>query len=352
MRQGFTVTNHLSLASHGWQPFFQQQLSLDEWESALPARIIEQHKSVLELATEAGHQTLSISHSMPTLAVGDWILLNTDGSFLRLLERKSCFRRKAAGSKVSEQLIAANVDTAFIVCSLNDDFNLNRIERYLSIVHDAGAEPVVVLSKVDLCANPEALRVQVQALDSMLLVETVNSFDADSTAVLEPWCQPGKTIVLLGSSGAGKSTLANTLLGQDLQLTAAIREQDAKGRHTTTRRSLLAMPGGAILIDTPGMRELQLADCQDGVAATFADIEALARACRFGNCQHDSEPGCAVTAAIGSGDLDERRFMNYQKLLREQAVNAASLAERRADDRELGKYYRRVLRQSNKLKRG
>lgn len=345
------MTNHLSLANLGWQPFFQQQLSLDEWGTAVPARIIEQHKSELELAAEVGKQTLSISRSMPTLTVGDWVLLNAEGSFLRLLERKSCFRRKAAGSKLSEQLIAANVDTAFIICSLNDDFNLNRIERYLSIVNDAGAEPVVVLSKMDLCADPEALCAQVQALDSLLVVETVNSLSTDSTSILMPWCQPGKTVVLLGSSGAGKSTLGNSLLGQATQVTAAIREHDAKGRHTTTRRSLLAMPGGAMILDTPGMRELQLADCEDGVATTFADIEELAKACRFADCQHNSEPGCAVREAIDCGDLDERRFINYRKLFREQALNAASLAERRADDRELSKLYKRVQRESKKLKR-
>lgn len=351
-RQGFTVTNHLSLASLGWQPFFQQQLSLDEWDTVIPARVVEQHKSEIEVATEVGKQTVPLTYSMPRLTVGDWVLLDADRLFLRALARQSCFRRKAAGSKVSEQLIAANVDTAFIVCSLNDDFNLNRIERYLSIVNNANAEPVVVLSKMDLCSDPVNLSSMVQGLDSLLCVETVNCLSGDSVSVLMPWCQSGKTVVLLGSSGAGKSALTNTLLGSDQQLTGTIRENDAKGRHTTARRSLLTMPDGAMTLDTPGMRELQLADCEEGVATTFSDVEGLARNCRFGDCQHENEPGCAVRKAIDSGDLDERRYLNYCKLSREQALNAVSLAERRANDRQLSRYYKRVQLEAKEIKRG
>lgn len=339
-----------SLVELGWQPFFQQQLNMEEWDAATPARVVEQHKSELEVATEAGTHTLEITHAMPSVTVGDWILLDDDGMFLRALERKSCFARKAAGSKLARQLIAANVDTAFIVCSMNEDFNLNRIERYLSVVNNAEAEPVVVLSKMDLCADPEGMSQQVQALDNMLCVESVNSLSSDSVSKLIPWCQPGKTVVLLGSSGAGKSTLSNRLLGDEYQDTGDIREDDGKGRHTTTRRSLLKMPAGAMILDTPGMRELQLADCEEGVASTFSDIIDLADNCRFGDCQHDNEPGCAVRAAIDCGELDERRLLNYLKLSREQALNSASLAQRRATDKDLGKYYKRTLADAKKLK--
>ncbi len=352
MRQGFIVNKSLTLASLGWQPFFQQQLSFDEWESLLPGRVLEQHKSSIEVATEAGKLIVSLTPSCPALTVGDWVLLDTDHRPSRLLERKSCFRRKAAGSKVSEQFIAANIDTAFIVCSLNDDFNLNRIERYLSICHEAGVEPVVVLSKADLCADPDAFRQQVQQLDSLLCVEVLNGLNKTSCQVLLSWCAAGKTVVMLGSSGAGKSTLTNTLLGESLQATAGIREDDSKGRHTTTRRSLVAMPDGGMLLDTPGMRELQLIDCEQGVSATFSDIEALASQCRYGDCQHDAEPACAVKAAIASGDLEERRLSNYRKLLREQAMNSASLAERRAHDKQLSRYYSRTLEEANRIKRG
>ncbi|MGB1012266.1 MAG: ribosome small subunit-dependent GTPase A [Thiolinea sp.] len=346
------MTNHLSLADMGWQPFFQQQLSLDEWETARPGRIVEQYRTELEVMTETGKETLPVTASMPSLTVGDWVLLQPDNRIERVLERISCFRRFAAGSKVAAQLIAANVDTAFIVCSMNDDFNLNRIERYLSLVNDAGAEAVVVLSKMDLCAEPEALRQQVQQLDSYLMVTMVNCEDTQSVNALMPWCQPGKTVVLLGSSGVGKSTLTNTLSGTAQQSTHAIREDDSKGRHTTTRRSLLTIPNGCMILDTPGMRELQLADCESGLAATFADIEALALSCRFNDCQHDSEPGCAVQQAIVNGELDERRLGNYRKLSREQAFNAASLAERRAGERELSQLYQRVQRESRKIRRG
>lgn len=331
-----------SLVKMGWQPFFQQQLSLDEWESVTPARVVEQHKSHLEIATQEGRQSLPVTSSTPTLTVGDWVLLESDGRLLRVMERQSCFRRKAAGRQVVEQLLAANVDTAFIVCSLNDDFNLNRIERYLSVVNDAGAEPVVVLTKRDLCDQAEEYREEVQKLDSMLSVEMVNSKDTASIEVLLPWCQPGKTVVMLGSSGAGKSTLTNALLGEELQATGEIREDDEKGRHTTTHRSLLSMPSGAMIIDTPGMRELQLAECEAGVAVTFADIETLVTQCRFSDCQHQSEPNCAVQKALDAGELDQRRFDNYKKLLREQAFNSASIAERRAGDRDTGRFHKKV----------
>ncbi len=212
-------------------------------------------------------------------------------------------------------------------------------------------EPVVVLSKLDLCADPETQQSQVQKLGNLLCVEMVNCLDSASTSVLLPWCLSGKTVVMLGSSGSGKSTLSNTLLGRELQTTNAIREDDGKGRHTTTRRSLLAMPGGAMILDTPGMRELQLSSCEEGVAATFVDIEVLAESCRFSDCQHDSEPDCEVRKALDSGELDERCFENYSKLLREQAMNAATLAERRAKYRELGRYIKRVQSEIKKIKR-
>ena len=326
----------LTLAQLGWRPFFQQQLSLEQWEYPV-ARVIAQHRNRLELLGEVGERDLELHSGMPEITVGDWLVLSPNGKFDELLERQSLFRRKAAGSKVGEQLIAANVDTLFIVTSLNDDFNLNRIERYLSLANDAGAAPVIVLSKADLCDDPENFCSQAQALDSLLMVVTVNCLDAGEIHKFSPWCKSGNTVALMGSSGVGKSTLVNTLLGKTVQSTGSIREDDSKGRHVTTGRSLHRIPQGGLLLDTPGMRELQLADCDAGVNTTFADITSLAEQCRFGNCQHDSEPGCAVQNAIGRGELEARRLSSYQKLMREQAFNSATLAEKRARDKSFGK---------------
>ncbi len=334
----------------GWQPFFQQQLSLDEWEHARPARVVEQFRSELWVETEGEQLVIPVLPSMPALVVGDWLLLDEEMRFSRLLERKSSFARKAAGTKVMRQIIAANVDTAFIVCSMNDDFNLNRIERFLALVNEAGAEVLLLLSKSDLAEDPQGYLDQIASLDSYLPVESVNCLSEHSLSVIAPWLKAGRTIAVLGSSGVGKSTLVNTLIGEQKQQTSEIREDDSKGRHTTTRRSLIKLKSGALIIDTPGMRELQLADCAAGIAMTFSDIEMLAQSCRFQDCLHQSEPGCAVQAALERGELDERRLQNYLKLLREESRNSASLSERRASDKALGKYYKRTLVDSNKLK--
>jgi ribosome biogenesis GTPase len=344
------MSDFTSLAGLGWQAFFQQQLLLEEWDTALPARIIEQHKSEIKVATEEETITLELTHNMPEMVVGDWILLDTEKHFSRLLERKTCFARKAAGSKVHKQLISANVDTAFIVCSMNDDFNLNRIERFLSLVNESAAEAVVVLSKSDQAASPEEFIQTVQTIDPLLMVEAVNCLDTDSIKKLSPWVKKGSTIAVLGSSGVGKSSLTNTLLGESKQSTEGIREDDSKGKHTTTSRSLIALKEGGLILDTPGMREIQLADSKDGIATTFSDIEAFAEQCRFADCGHQSEPGCAIQKAIESGDLDSRRLANYQKLLKENAYNSASLSERRASDKALGKYYKNTLSQATVLK--
>ena len=344
------MSNYSSLAALGWHPFFQQQLSLEEWDKCSPARIIEQHKSIITVANQATNLNLAIQHSMPDMVVGDWVLLDDDHRFVRLLERKTSFSRKAAGAKVESQLISANVDTAFIVCSLNEDFNLNRIERYLSLVHESGALPVVVLSKNDLTELSAEYVAKVQSLDGQLSVEAVDCRDINSVEKLNHWIYQGTTVVVLGSSGVGKSTLINTLMGEARQDTAEIREDDDKGRHTTTRRSLYPLPSGGLILDTPGMREIQLADCQQGISSTFSDIESLALACRYSDCQHQSEPGCAVRDAVEDGRLEHRRLQNYLKLLREEALNSASLSEKRAKDKALGKFYKRTLKESQKLK--
>ncbi|MEH6519551.1 MAG: ribosome small subunit-dependent GTPase A [Halioglobus sp.] len=352
-----TVTTY-TLAELGWNNFFLQQLSLEELASCQPARVAQQHKSELQVLTEAGELTVRTPLlSESRLTVGDWLLLDDNSGVHRLLERATVFSRKAAGSKVDEQLIAANVDTLFIVCSMNKDFNLNRIERYLVLANDAGVEPLVLLTKADLCENQESVDNfvdQVQALDPFLTVIALNALDDEQKTKLAPWCKTGKTLAFLGSSGVGKSTLVNTLLGSGKQSTGGIREDDSKGHHTTTSRSLHVIPSDEILagivLDTPGMRELQLANSEEGIEETFADIMQLATQCRFGDCDHDSEPGCAVQAAIGTDELPLRRLQSFQKLQREDLRNSASLAEKRESDKKLQKYYSSVQASSRRLK--
>lgn len=342
----------MSLQQLGWQPFFQQQLTLEDYESNIIARITAHHRSAYTLATEQGERSLPIHQNQPLMTVGDWIILDENRQFLRLLDRQSLFSRKAAGSKVAEQYISANIDTVFIVVSLNNDFNLSRIERYLAMTNEAQVESVIVLTKADLCDDVEAKYQQVQKLDPMLMIESVNSLDHSSVQTLNAWCKLGKTVAFMGSSGVGKSTLVNTLMQSDHQETGGIREEDSKGRHTTTSRSLHCMPNGGLLLDTPGMRELQLADCISGVSETFSDIEALTEQCRFSDCQHQTEPGCAVLKALESGELEQRRLNNYLKLLREQARNGATLAQQRAHYKQLGKMYRNVQSESRNRKKG
>jgi ribosome biogenesis GTPase len=344
------MTDYKSLATLGWRPFFQQQLTLDESSLYTPARIIEQHRSMVTVLGDAFLVNIDIHRSMPEMVVGDWILVDKDKHFYRLLERSTCFKRKAAGIRHDRQLISANVDTAFIVCSLKNDFNLNRIERYLSLVNEAGALPVVLLSKSDLSTSPQDFVSQVQQLDSSLSVQAVNCLDSDSVSTLQHWIREGETVVVLGSSGVGKSTLINSLVGVDKQETGSIREDNGKGRHTTTRRSLISIPGGGLILDTPGMREIQLADCREGILATFSDIEDLARQCRYTDCQHQREPDCAVQKAVEAGEIDQRRMQNYLKLLTEEAVNSTSLSAKRAKEKAQGKFYKRTLTESQKLK--
>ncbi|WP_367648511.1 ribosome small subunit-dependent GTPase A [Ruegeria arenilitoris] len=260
----------------------------------------------------------------------------------RVLERTSLIKRRAPGTDRQEQLIAANIDTAFIVTSCNQDFKVARLERYAALALEARMTPVIVVTKTDLVTDPQNYIDAARAVSDMIDVVAFDARgDAPRTKLL-PWCKPGKTVAFLGSSGVGKSTLANALLESQSIETQAIREDDAKGRHTTTRRELHAMPNGCLVLDSPGMRELQLTDAAEGINDLFADIQELAAQCRFKNCQHDSEPECAVLKAIDEGVLDSDRLRRWRKLMAEDAFNSASLAERRSRDKAFGKMVRGV----------
>jgi ribosome biogenesis GTPase len=341
-----------SLPQLGWRPFFQQQLTLDELTDLRIGRVVEQHRSGIVILSEQGQLRLTQSPSCERVCVGDWVLFDDALKLHRSLERQSLFQRKAPGSKVDTQLIAANVDSLLVVCSLNQDFNLSRIERYLALAKEAEVEPIIILTKADQCEDVDIKCQQVQALDPLMMVHAVNALDKNHLQALADYCRLGKTLALLGSSGVGKSTLVNGLMGVEAQQTGAIREDDSKGRHTTTFRALKWLPQGGLLLDTPGMRELQLSDCEQGVSHTFAEITELARQCRFSDCSHNSEPGCAVQQAIEAGTLAPRRLTSYQKLMREQALNSATLAEKRAKDKAFGKMIHNVQSESRQRKKG
>lgn len=332
------------LTAAGWKPFFQQQLQDNLDIDAQPVRVAAHFGSQVLLMGVDGEIRVhsALAESAGEVAVGDWILIDRHHRAILRLERQTVLQRRPPGRSSAPQLIAANVDTIFIVSSCNQDFNLSRIERYLALALQSGATPVVVLTKSDLCESPSDLQRQVEKLHLGLLVEAIDARDTQQSAVLQPWCRTGQTVALLGSSGVGKSTLTNTLCGSKLP-TNEIRQKDAKGRHTTTSRSLHQLDAGGILLDTPGMRELQLLDCETGVADLFEDILRLASRCRFDDCQHSGDAGCAVSEAVERGELDQRRFDSFQKLLAEQAHNARTLAERRERDRGFGRMYKSVI---------
>ncbi|SFS45189.1 ribosome biogenesis GTPase [Sulfitobacter marinus] len=326
-----------TLADLGWSGFFQDQL--EDADAALrPARIATVHRSRMSAETLAGPVRLLLPPKTNTtdFAVGDWVLLEPDVPMLvRRLDRRSLLNRQAKGGRVP-QLIAANVDTLFIVTSCNDDFNPARLERYLALANEAGTEPVIVLTKADKINDATQYKDQALALQRGLDVVTVNAKTPDAATVLAPWCGDGQTVALVGSSGVGKSTLLNTLAGkdaEDAQLTGGIREDDAKGRHTTTSRSLHAIKGGGWLIDTPGMRTLHVADVSVGLDVLFAEITELAPNCRFRDCTHSHEPGCAVQAAVTDGDLDPTRLDRWRKLQDENRDNTTASSQTRGKRR-------------------
>jgi ribosome biogenesis GTPase len=349
-----------SLPDLGWNNTFQSQLDLESLESQLPFRVVSVQRNLIECAgLDAESQPRQLQ--LPTYhwrddppeehpTVGDWVMVDLAFQPLHLLERKSLIKRRGAGRESAIQLIASNIDTVFIVTSCNEEFSVNRIERYLSITAESNLHAVVVLTKIDLASDATSYLSQIAQAQSDVPVELVNATDPESLSVLSKWITYGTTVALLGSSGVGKSTIINGLKGKQDQATGSIRDHDSKGRHTTTTRSLHQLPSGGLLLDNPGMRELQLVESEEGIKATFSDIDGLAEGCRFKDCQHRTEPDCAVQKAIKTGLLDQRRLDNYQKLMAEQVRNSESLAERRQSDRALGRFYKNAQKSAKKFK--
>lgn len=320
-----------SLTGWGWNSYFEAFWQGIEWENAAPGRVISQQRKFWRVAGDfgecwaeaSGKLRLAAEEGADWPAVGDWVVVELHGAdssavIQEVLPRRNKFVRRSPGKKMEEQVIAANVDTALLVAGLDGDFNPRRVERYLAQCWESGARPVIVLNKADACKETREKAVEMERVAVGTAVSVVSAKTGQGFGELEEYLKPGQTLVLLGSSGVGKSTIANRLLGEAVQEVRPVRESDSKGRHTTTTRELFVLPGGTLLMDTPGLREMQLWNAEDGVAQTFADIDSLASRCRFGDCRHEGEPGCAVQAALDAGTLDRERIENRRKLLRER----------------------------------
>lgn len=315
----------MSLAALGWSAFFDDQLDREEARLA-PMRVATVHRARVTAESQSGPVKVNLPNRANTAdyAVGDWLLVDRDTLIpVRRLERKTTLQRRTEGGR-APQLIAANVDTLFIVTSCNDDLNVARLERYLALANESGTSPVIILTKTDQVADVGPWRDQVSGLQRGLEVVTLDATSPDAAIALAPWCATGQTVALVGSSGVGKSSLLNTLSQKapdEAQLTGSIREADAKGRHTTTSRSLHRIAGGGWVIDTPGIRTLHSSDLSVGLDQVFAEIAELAPECRFRDCTHDHEPECAVQAAVAVGRLDPERLERWRKLGEENRTN-------------------------------
>jgi ribosome biogenesis GTPase len=313
------------LVQLGWTPAFEEEFAPHAADGLEPARVAVEHRGAYELYTERGELSAQLSgrfhHAVESRgdlpAVGDWVAVTaSDPALVQVvLPRRTKFSRMAANDhgQTVEQVVAANVDVVFLTAGLDGDFNVRRLERYLTLGWESGATPVVVLTKLDLCSDPEAALLEVESVAIGVPVHAVSNVTGEGVDDLAVYLTEGRTVAALGSSGVGKSSLVNRLADEELMETGDLRA-DGRGRHTTTNRQLLLLPGGGLFLDTPGMRELRLWDSDDGLAATFDDVTAAAARCRFSDCSHESEPDCVVRAALADGTLDPERYASWQKL--------------------------------------
>ena len=345
------------LDSLGWDEVWQASFLEYAERGYKPARVAEHSVALYQLHSTAGITPAQIAGRLRHQAantcdlpvVGDWVAMTPalgDGRSIihAVLPRRSKFGRKAPGKNTQEQLIATNIDTVFLVTSLNQDLNLRRLERYLVLAWEGGASPVILLSKSDLCPDPAARLLSVQSVAAGAPIHVVSASEHSGLDSLNRYLRKGQTIALLGSSGVGKSTLINCLARRTVQTTAPIRDHDDRGRHTTTRRQMFVLPSGAIVIDTPGLREIQMLDSPEGLTSTFREIEVLAASCFFNDCAHQGEPGCAVQRALDEGRLEDQRFANYERLCKEMRHSALKQDKRaRAENKKkMKKFWRQV----------
>ena len=344
----------------GWNGAFEAHFGSLERPDWIAARVIRQDKHGLTLQNEDGFWNGTVAGRLrkPGMdraelpVVGDWVagepVPGEDKLFIQaVLPRKSKFSRKVPGKESREQVVAANMDILFLVTGLDHDYKPRRIERYVTLAWDSGATPVILLNKSDLRDDLDAIRDEVAQSAIGVDLHILSALHREGLDVVHQYLKPGVTIAFLGSSGVGKSTLINALLGEDVMRTNAVREDDSRGRHTTTHRELFLFPGGGMLIDTPGLREIQLWADEDSLDEAFADIAELALTCRFADCAHESEPGCRVKAALESGELSEKRYHSYLKLKKEiefiRLRSEARVFEERQKQREFAKMVKTVM---------